>query len=504
MNRLIFRLAGLYLSMLTASIFVVILVLGIFTYLTIGAIRMNQISNDAHHLAHMMEQQLQQDRQSGINQVFEHYCEVVSTQYDILLCDSTGRVMYRHADMRFASVDSISARLTDDFVEVYPLLTWLFPSETNSLVMSDGSVLAFQSASFRTEQGSVWLLAFPAYILPSAVVQRLVMFYLLFSVIVFLLITAVFGLILYRMIAGRLQAINAVVVELEHGNLDARVPTEQSLRPDDIALLGTRVNKIADVMQGFVEKFRVQDVSRRNLLANISHELRTPMMIAQGCMETILLHNGQMAEEKRELYVQSALREIGNLDRLVQQLFDLSALEVARDKAMQWENVPYDEFLYSIVMQHRVIAEQTGKTLSLEMPSGLPEMRIDPRRIISVVNNLLANAFRHTPVGGSIAVEVQYDREGEVIATSIRDTGEGIAAEHLPKVFEAFYRERKQGYNRKEKSGAGLGLMLCRQIVELHGGTIAVESTPGVCTTFVFTLPVLPVDEPFSLPDSPE
>lgn len=509
MNRLLVRLTGLYLGMLIASVLTVVIALGLFTYTNISTVRMQQIHSDASHIARLMERRCTALEAQGkavyMDSLLTLYAEVMAAQYNFLVCDSSGRVLAHYTESHFAQIDSVPNKLSDKFVVVYPLLAWLWPHHSsNALVLSDSSAAPFQSAAFHSRRQRFWVVVIPRYLLAIELVQRLGALSVGVGIAIFVAMAAVFGWILYRMVAGRLQALNAVVVELENGNLAARVVVPVVGIADDIDLLGLRVNRIADVMQGFVERFRRQDESRRKLLADISHELRTPMMIAQGCMETILLHNGSMPEEKRYGYVQAALREIGNLDRLVQQLFDLSALEVAREQAMQWESVPYDEFLYSVVMQHQVLAEQSGKSLVLTMPGSLPDLRIDPRRMISVVNNLLANAFRHTHTGGRIEVDARYDVENQLVYTSISDDGEGIGAEHLARIFEAFYREIPPGSHRKDRSGAGLGLMLCRQIVELHGGTISVESTQGVRTVFVFSLPVVPFDDNVLLPDLPE
>jgi signal transduction histidine kinase len=181
----------------------------------------------------------------------------------------------------------------------------------------------------------------------------------------------------------------------------------------------------------------------------------------------------------------SIKEETDLLTRLVGELRDLTLAESGHLK-LEFEPTNLAELVQRRVSQAEVIARGKNITLRMNITEGLPEIEADGRRVEQVVANLLDNALNHTPSGGIVTVAVSLDKDDALV--SVADTGEGIPAEHLPYIFERFYRiddarSRKTG-------GAGLGLAIAKQMVELHGGRIWVESEVGKGSKFSFTLPV--------------
>jgi two-component system OmpR family sensor kinase len=221
--------------------------------------------------------------------------------------------------------------------------------------------------------------------------------------------------------------------------------------------------------------------SRRRLFADIAHELRTPLSVIEGTVDAML----DGVYEPNPDNLNSIKEEAEVLTTLVGELRDLTLAESGHLK-LDFEPTNLAELVRRRVSQADVIARGKNITLRMDIAEGLPEIETDGRRIEQVVANLLDNALNHTPSGGIVTVAVSPDKDGALI--SVADTGEGIPAEHLPYIFERFYRiddarSRKTG-------GAGLGLAIAKQMVELHGGRIWVESEVGKGSKFSFTLPL--------------
>lgn len=227
------------------------------------------------------------------------------------------------------------------------------------------------------------------------------------------------------------------------------------------------------------ERLQTSDRQRRNLLADISHELRTPITVIQGNVEGIL-DGVYPADEAR---LKSIIEETQLLSRLVD---DLRTLAVAESGTLQLRREPTDlaGLIRDTVSNVTRQAEEKDVRIHLSLAS-TPEINIDPQRIREVLTNLLLNALRYTPSGGEIHVLLAAgDTSSEGTTTiSIADSGPGIDPEHLPHVFERFYKSSDSG-------GMGLGLSIAKYLVEAHGGRIWAESEPGKGTKISFTLPV--------------
>jgi two-component system OmpR family sensor kinase/two-component system sensor histidine kinase BaeS len=229
---------------------------------------------------------------------------------------------------------------------------------------------------------------------------------------------------------------------------------------------------------------------RRNLVADVAHELRTPMSVLQGNLRAIL--DDVYPLERTE--VASLYDETRLLSRLIDDLHEL-ALAEAGQLPLHVQPVDPVDIIQTTVANMAVVAESEDVNLSVDLPDpgGLPLVQADPDRLAQVLRNLLANALRHTPTGGQVTVgaEPSSDEPGFVQIT-VTDTGEGIAPEDLSCVFDRFWRaDRSRSRDQSGiRAGAGLGLTIARQLVEAHGGRITVESAPGQGTRFAFTLPV--------------
>ena len=278
------------------------------------------------------------------------------------------------------------------------------------------------------------------------------------------------GLFLTRQFTKPIRALKKGAARISSGDLAYRVEVKSG---DEFGELARSFNSMAASLDS-------SEQSRRRLFADIAHELRTPLSVIGGTVDAML--DGVYKPSTDNL--NSIKEETEVLTRLVAELRDLTLAESGHLK-LQIEPTNLVELVQRQVSQAEVIARGKNITLSTNIADELPEIEADGRRIEQVVANLLDNALNHTPSGGTVTVDVSPDKDGVLV--SVADTGEGIPAEHLPYIFERFYkvddaRSRKTG-------GAGLGLAIAKQMVELHGGKIWVESESGKGSKFSFTLP---------------
>jgi signal transduction histidine kinase len=225
---------------------------------------------------------------------------------------------------------------------------------------------------------------------------------------------------------------------------------------------------------------------RRDLVANVSHELKTPITALRAHLENIL--DGVERPDPATLQVMLAQSE--RLGRLVEQLLDLSRLE-SGDVPLDREPVSLAPIVTQVLSEIEVARADRGVSVESDVPVDLPAVIADRERIHQVLFNLVDNAVRFTPPGGSVAVRAA--RLNGRCEVRVVDTGTGIPPEHLPRLFERFYRVDPA--RSREDGGTGIGLAIARSVVEAHGGHIRAESEPGAGSTFTFDLPVAPAAE---------
>jgi signal transduction histidine kinase len=245
--------------------------------------------------------------------------------------------------------------------------------------------------------------------------------------------------------------------------------------------------RLAKSFNRMVEELERSDQQRRNLTADVAHELRTPLHIIQGNLEGVL----DDVYEPTDEHIQATLEETQQLSRLVDDLRTLSLAE-AGQLPLVWEPVDVSELLTDAHTSFSGQAEAADLDLRVEADSDLPTITGDVGRLDQVLGNLIANAIRHTPPGGSITLEAEAiasaSARSDGVRIRVRDTGEGIPAEDLPYVFDRFWKGDRSR-SRAGGAGSGLGLAIARQLVQVHGGTICVESKVGQGTTFIVDLP---------------
>ncbi len=276
----------------------------------------------------------------------------------------------------------------------------------------------------------------------------------------------------FRGVAMPLADVMAAADAVAAGDLSVRVETGA---PGEFGRLAQSFNRMA-------EELERADQQRRNLTADVAHELRTPLHLIQGNLEGIL--DGVYEPTAEQISV--TLDETRLLARLVDDLRTLSLAETGQ-LPLTMEPLEVGELLTDVCTSFSGQADAAGIRLCTEIADDLPALTGDIGRLDQVFGNLVANALRHTDSGGIITLCAEP--EGDQVCIMVRDTGEGIPAEDLPLIFDRFWRGDRSR-TRAEGAGSGLGLVIARYLVQAHGGRIDVESQPGQGTTFAVRLPI--------------
>ncbi len=262
-----------------------------------------------------------------------------------------------------------------------------------------------------------------------------------------------------------------------------RLPEEKTIMTHWVPLLdnGT-VQGVVAVFHDISDHKRLEKI-RRDFVANVSHELRTPVTIIKGYAETLL--SGGLSEnpERATRFIEIIYSHSERLAHLIGDLLTLSEIE-SGDLGMERHPLALDGIVRRVVTLLEPKAQQKGIAVSCTIPSQLPQVLGDRGRLEQVVVNLLDNAIKYTPEGGSVGISVAD--EGEMVRVSVTDSGIGIPEKDLSRIFERFYRV--DAARSRDQGGTGLGLSIVKHIVQIHGGTISVSSVHGSGSTFSFTL----------------
>ena len=288
------------------------------------------------------------------------------------------------------------------------------------------------------------------------------------------------GLYLSESLITRIQTLNKAALSIAEGDLKMRVPVRGK---DELAQLSNSFNKMAAELEAArSEQVKIESL-RKNLIAWVSHDLRTPLTSIRAMLEA--LSDGLIEDKETEKrYLTTSRQQIEELSKLINDLFLFSQIDAGGMKLnIQPNNL--NDLISDIIESFHQTA--TGQDIKLEgcVEEGVDPVWMDIHQINRVLNNLVSNAIRFTPRGGN--VEVCAIREGDIVRISVSDSGEGIAAEDMPHVFDQFYRV-EQSRNRGT-GGAGLGLTIAKSIVEAHEGKITIQSKEGIGTTINVSLP---------------
>ncbi|RKO67401.1 sensor histidine kinase [Desulfofundulus salinus] len=299
------------------------------------------------------------------------------------------------------------------------------------------------------------------------------------------LMATLLGLLLSRTLARPLVEMDRVARAMVQGDFTRQVTVRSR---DEIGALAQSLNTLSRELQEKISALQKIDAARKEFVANVSHELRTPLTIMQGYTEAILDGLARDESQRRE-YLQNILEEILRLRRLVDDLLDLRRMESGRI-TLRKQPVDMKALVNQVVERFAGVAGEKGTILEVHLPEVLPPVCGDGDRLAQVLYNLIDNALRVTPAGGR--VEVAARQVAGRVEVAVKDTGPGIPAHEIPLIWERFYKGDPS--RRRVGGGSGLGLAIAKQIIDLHGGEIKVDSEPGQGATFTISLETATMD----------
>ncbi len=315
---------------------------------------------------------------------------------------------------------------------------------------------------------------------PRSLVSEVARFLSFSGLLILTLGTALASWIIFTPARRKLSALEAAAERMREGDLKARAPDGGG---DEIALVARAFNRMGEQLAERDEALRTVDLMRRQMLADVSHELKTPLTAMRGFIETLQIPEIAADQERRTRYFATLERETRRLERIIADLLDVARLE---NHAADFEMRVFStrRLFEQVAGRHEQVAVDRGVSLDIAVDESADQIYADPHRLEQAIDNLVANALRYAPRDSRISMAAEA--RGALITLRVTDTGPGIAREHLSHVFDRFYKADPSRAALGE--GSGLGLSIVRAIVERHGGDVQVSSEPGH-TEFTLHMP---------------
>jgi signal transduction histidine kinase len=298
-----------------------------------------------------------------------------------------------------------------------------------------------------------------------------------------LLVAFLVGTITFFLLTGNISRISSVVERFKNGDHRARIEGKVK---GNLGLLASAFNEMADTIVNNMNKMSSMDKLRQELIANVSHDLRSPLAITQGYVETLMIKRESIPDHEAARYPSIILNSLKRLSHLVEQLFEYSKLEANQVQPNKEQFLP-GELVSDILMSYEILAKNRGITLGMRSQDDVPAIFADIALVERAIQNLLDNALKFTPPGGRITIMLRHLPSRVEIAVS--DTGVGIPINDQPYIFERY--KKFPSHEIQNKEGIGLGLAIVKKILDLHQTTIHIDSSPGAGTVFWFQLPAI-------------
>ncbi|REG91429.1 sensor histidine kinase [Algoriphagus antarcticus] len=301
------------------------------------------------------------------------------------------------------------------------------------------------------------------------------------SILITLVVALLIGLVLIAWLTRHLRAIVKTVERFKDGDLNARVPDYKT--DSEFAVLGDTFNHMADRILDNIEELKKADNLRRELIANVSHDLRNPLAIINGYIETLQIKGDRLSKQDQDKYLRIISDSTDKLTKLVADLFDLSKLESGQ-MHVKLEHLKVQELLFDSALKYELLAQTKGIQITSQICQNLPIVKADLSLIDRVIQNLLDNAVKYTPHEGQILIDACAADHGGV-NIKIRNSGSGIPQAELNSLFDRYYMVDK---DQQGVQGSGLGLAIVKHILEIHGSEIKIHSDSESYTEFEFDL----------------
>jgi len=405
----------------------------------------------------------------------------VNPNLEVYLLDSTGNILYFNTDESKVLLDKVSLVPVRRFIQAKgsTFIKGDDPRQLNSDKIFSAAPVIFRGRRL----GYLYvMLESDAYNTVSRKLER--NFFIRVgshTMLLALFIALVIGLLFIRVLTNNFTRILKTMQQFREGDLSVRVPLK---RNGELREFGIIFNDMADIFKENIEKLKEIELLRSRLIANISHDLRTPIVIIHGYLETLQMKTEALSEQERENYLNKIETAVIKLEKLISELFELSLLE-AKQVRIHKEPVMISELVNDIGGSYQLEAKKRNIELVLQITKRLPPAFADIALIERVVQNLIDNALKFTPENGRIVISTAY-QNGQVLIT-VSDSGKGISKEKLDQIFTGFYKENN--FN-DVKYSTGLGLIIVKKILELHDSNLEIVSSEDKGSAFSFSLPV--------------
>jgi len=410
-----------------------------------------------------------------------HYLMVINPHVEIYLLDSSGTILAYFADQ--------AKQIKRARVSLEPIHEFITSGQTSVIKGDDprdnSRQKPFSVSPIRLKndtQGYVYvILGGEQYDLASdAIKEQFLSSTIARGLVVALVFTGLLGLVFFFLMTKRLRSVTSVVTGFKNGNYDRRLNDDAQ---DDFGRLSVAFNQMADTIVRNIEELKHSDNLRRELVANVSHDLRTPLASIQGYLETIEMKLDSVSPEDIQHYTKISLQNARYLNQLVEELFELSKLNAVHNKPAK-EPFSISELIQDVTLKFRSQAEAKKVEITCQYDQGIPLVTANIGMIERALSNLLDNAIRYAPVNARVSIELIPG--GDYVRVKVTDSGPGIANEDVPHIFLPYYRGNRNAS--RENQGTGLGLAITKRILELHDSSIHVASELNKGTTFYFDL----------------
>lgn len=428
-----------------------------------------------------------QINQEALKDIF-HMLMVINPSIELYLLDPEGRILTYSAPPN---------KVKQDRVDLGPIQSWFSKDRVLPVMGEDprnpGRQKAISVARIPAGDGPLqgYLYVILGGEIYDSILMKLKNSYILqvsmWAIIAVLLFAVFAGFIVFAFLTRRLKSLVTAMDEFKDGSTITeltRSGRSDKVLKDEIDRLDQAFVSMAKHIRDQMAEIRNSDTLRRDLIANISHDLRTPIATLQGYVETLLLKEALIAPDERKTYLETAHKHCLRLSHLVENLFELAKLD-APEMALCCEPFNLVDLSHDVVQKFLLSAKDKGIALSVVVSETPPLVNADIRLIERVLENLIENAIQYTSQNGSITLSIRPCEKH--VDIRIEDTGKGIPPEEIHHIFNRFYQADK---SRHAQSGhSGLGLAITHRILELHGHQVSVESTVGKGTAFSFQLP---------------
>ncbi len=418
--------------------------------------------------------------QTAIVEIMHHIMKI-NPSLEVYLLDESGRILSYAAPHKKVKLDSVSLDPIKKFIakngNIFikgddPRQPGNFKIFSATPVMINDKLTGYIYVILAGEEyTSVTGLLFNSYIMKVGT----------YSFFITLIAAFVLGLIAIWFITRNLNKIVTTVKKFTAGDLKARITYKS--KKGELSGLAKNFNEMADTILSNIEKIKSMENLRSELIANVSHDLRTPLAIIHGYVETLIMKEDTLTDEERGRYTNNIMQSTEKLKNLVAQLFEYSKLQSMQIKPNK-EPFFISELIQDISHKYQILAKKKGIALKLTTPSDLPLVNADVALIDRVIQNLIDNAIKFTPEGGSINIEL--NRNSEKVRVAISDTGAGIPEDELDHIFDRYHKVKRN--TAEEIEGSGLGLAIVKKILEIHNSSIKVFSKINQGTSFEFEL----------------